>query len=170
MPIGRKLALALGLLTAIGLDCAKAWAQFTSSIDGTVTDPSGGGNAYAQATGDIYNNEFGVNMHANGARTESNSFLVDSESVTSSQRNGVANVNPNTENVQEVRVSVNNFSAEYGRNAGALVNIITKSGTNDWHGSVGTYYSNDSLQEKNVFQSSIPNFKRTEYAWGLGRP
>ena len=131
---------------------------------------SGGGNAYAQASGDIYNNEFGVNMHANGARTESNSFLVDSESVTSSQRNGVANVNPNTENVQEVRVSVNNFSAEYGRNAGALVNIITKSGTNDWHGSFGTYFSNDSLQEKNVFQSSIPSFKRTEYAWGLGGP
>ena len=301
MPTGRRLALSLGLLMALALSGSQAWAQFTSSIDGTVTDPSGalvpaatvtatnedtgvaqtvltssagyfrfpalsaapyslkvslsgfktkvlehirlqaaqtrtvnvalelgaagaeevtvtaeaplvetaegrvsglieenqvkdipligrnffnlvvltpgvtglasgGGNAYAQATGDIYNNEFGVNMHANGARTESNSFLVDSESVTSSQRNGVANVNPNTENVQEVRVSVNNFSAEYGRNAGALVNIITKSGTNDWHGSVGTYFSNDSLQEKNVFQSSIPSFKRTEYAWGVGGP
>lgn len=139
-------------------------------VPGVTGLASGGGNAYAQASGDIYNNEFGVNMHANGARTESNSFLVDSESVTSSQRNGVANVNPNTENVQEVRVSVNNFSAEYGRNAGALVNIITKSGTNDWHGSVGTYFSNDSLQQKNVFQSAIPDFKRTEYAWGLGGP
>src|SRR5262249_38376010 len=72
---------------------------------GVVGRAAGGGQAYAQAVGDIYNNEYGVNMNANGARTESNSFLVDSANVTSSQRNGVTNVNPNTENVQEVRVS-----------------------------------------------------------------
>jgi hypothetical protein len=131
---------------------------------------SGGGNAYAQATGDIFNNEFGVNLHANGARTESNSFLVDSGNVTSSQRNGVANVNPNAESVQEVRVSVNNFSAEYGRNASALVNIITKSGNNEWHGSAAMYFTNQGLQEKNVFQKSIPDFSRKEYSWGLGGP
>ncbi len=131
---------------------------------------AGGGQAYAQAVGDIYNNEFGVNMNANGARAESNSFLVDSASVTSSQRNGVTNLNPNTENVQEVRVSVNNFSAEYGRNAGALVNIITKNGTNDWHGSFGAYYTNDSLQKKNRFQTKIPDFSRKEYSWGFGGP
>src|SRR5262245_14941661 len=65
---------------------------------------SGGGQAYAQATNDIYNNEYGVNLNANGARAESNSFLVDSASINSSQRNGVANVNPNAESVQEVRV------------------------------------------------------------------
>src|SRR5262249_62011611 len=55
---------------------------------------SGGGNAYAQATGDIFNNEFGVNLHANGARTEAHSFLVDSGNVTSSKRDGVAYVTP----------------------------------------------------------------------------
>src|SRR5262249_39111610 len=76
---------------------------------------SGGGQAYSQATNDIYNNEYGVNLNANGARAESNSFLVDSASVNSTQRNGVANINPNAESVQEVRVAVNNFSAEYGR-------------------------------------------------------
>jgi hypothetical protein len=139
----------------------------TPGVTGTA---SGGGNAYAQATGDIFNNEFGVNLHANGARTESNSFLVDSGNVTSSQRNGVANVNPNAEMVQEVRISVNNFSAEYGRNASALVNIITKSGSNDWHGSLAAYYTNEGLQEKNVFQSSIPDFSRKEYSWGFGGP
>ena len=48
---------------------------------------------------DLYNNEFGVNMNANGARTESNNFLVDSSTVSSSQRSGVVNVNPNAESV-----------------------------------------------------------------------
>src|SRR4029450_6607461 len=94
---------------------------------------------------DLYNNEYGVNMNANGARTESNNFLVDSSTVSSSQRSGVVNINPNSESVQEVRVAVNNFSAEYGRNGSVLVNVITKSGSNALSGSLGTYYTNNHL-------------------------
>ncbi len=66
--------------------------------------PSGGGQAYAQASGDIFNPEYGVNLNANGSRAESNSFLIDSASIDSSQRNGVTNINPNAEDVQEVMV------------------------------------------------------------------
>ena len=95
---------------------------------GVIGRATGGGQAYAQSNADLYNNEFGVNMNANGARTESNNFLVDSSTVSSSQRSGVVNINPNSESVQEVRVAVNNFSAEYGRNGSVLVNVITKSG------------------------------------------
>ena len=119
---------------------------------------TGGGQSYAQSNADIYNNEFGVGMNANGARTESNNFMVDSATVSSSQRNGVANINPNAESVEEVRVLVNNFSAEYGRNGSVLVNVITKSGANDFHGSLGAYYTNDSLQSKNYFQKQTANF------------
>jgi len=50
---------------------------------------SSGGQAYAQATGDIFNPEFGINLNANGSRAESNSFLIDSASIDSTQRNGV---------------------------------------------------------------------------------
>ena len=56
--------------------------------------------------------------------------MVDSGTVSSSQRSGVVNVNPNAESVEEVRVLVNNFNAEYGRNSSVLVNVITKSGSN----------------------------------------
>lgn len=144
----------------------------TPGVTGRAT---GGGQAYAQAQADLYSNEFSVNMNANGARTESNNFMVDSATVSSSQRSGVVNINPNSENVQEVRVAVNNFSAEYGRNGSVLVNIITKSGSNEWHGSFGSYYTNDSLQSKNHFQKLAQNFKhpdfsRTEVSWGLGGP
>jgi hypothetical protein len=144
----------------------------TPGVTGRAT---GGGQAYAQSQSDLYSNEYSVNMNANGARTESNNFMVDSATVSSSQRNGVANINPNSESVQEVRVSVNNFSAEYGRNGSVLVNIITKSGSNEWHGSVGSYHTNESLQTKNHFQKLTPNFEhpdfsRTELSWGFGGP
>src|SRR5437867_11290351 len=144
----------------------------TPGVTGKVT---GGSQSYAQSNADLYNNEFGVGMNANGARTESNNFMVDSATVSSSQRNGVANINPNAESVEEVRVLVNNFSAEYGRNGSVLVNVITKSGANDLHGSFGGYYTNDSMQSKNYFQNLVAGFKhpsygRKEFSWGLGGP
>ena len=142
---------------------------------GVVGRATGGGQAYAQSNADLYNNEYSVNMSANGARTESNNFMVDSATVSSSQRNGVTNINPNAESVEEVRVLVNNFSAEYGRNGSVLVNVITKSGANDFHGSVGAYYTNNSMQSKNYFQKQqtgfkIPDFGRKEFSWGVGGP
>ena len=131
---------------------------------------SSGGQAYAQATGDIFNPEFGINLNANGSRAESNSFLIDSASIDSSQRSGVTNVNPNAEDVQEVRVAANNYSAEFGRNGAALVNIITKQGSNDWHGTVGFYHTDNALQARNEFQTKVPVFRRNEGAWSLGGP
>jgi hypothetical protein len=136
---------------------------------------SGGGQAYAQSNADIFINEYSVAMNANGARTESNNFMVDSSTISSSQRSGVVNVTPNPEVVDEVRVSVNNFTAESGRNGSVVVNIVTKSGSNDWHGSGSLFYTNDSMQGKNQFQKRVPNFKhadfsRKETAWGFGGP
>jgi carboxypeptidase family protein len=142
---------------------------------GVIGRATGGGQAYAQSQADLYNNEYGVNMNANGARTESNNFLVDSSTVSSSQRSGVVNVNPNSESVQEVRVAVNNFSAEYGRNGSVLVNVITKSGSNALSGSLNGFYTNNSMQAKNYFQKQAagfkhPDFGRTEVSWGVGGP
>jgi hypothetical protein len=132
---------------------------------------SGGGQAYAQASGDIFNPEYGVNLNANGSRAESNSFLIDSASIDSSQRSGVTNINPNAEDVQEVRVAANNFSSEFGRNGAALVNIITKQGSNKWHGTLGFYHTDNKLQAANEFQSAgVPVFRRNEGAWSFGGP
>src|SRR5437879_8331455 len=89
--------------------------------------PSGCGQAYAQATGDVFSAEYGVNLNANGQRAESNNFQVDNASVNGSPRGGVSNFSPSADAVQELRVSVNNFSAESGRNSSASVNVVTKS-------------------------------------------
>lgn len=150
---------------------------------------AGGGQAYAQASADIFNTEFGVTQNANGQRGESNSYLVDSASVNASPRGGVANLTPNSDSVQELRVSVNNFSAEYGRNSSLLVNVVTKSGTNDYHGTGGWFHTNNHLISRNAFQKqfqadgvtctikrhdgscdALPVLRRNEYNWSFGGP
>ena len=133
--------------------------------------PSGGGQAYAQATGDIFSAEYGVNMNANGQRAESNNFSVDGASVNGSPRGGVSNFSPSADAVQELRVSVNNFSAEYGRNSSASVNVVTKSGSNAFHGTAGWYHTNNQLTARNsIFQPKVPVFRRNEANATLGGP
>jgi Carboxypeptidase regulatory-like domain len=132
--------------------------------------PSGGGQAYAQATGDIFSAEYGVNLNGNGQRAESNGFLVDSANVGASPRGGVTNVNPAADTVQELRVAVNNYSAEYGRNSSVLVNVVTKSGTNDYHGTLGWFHTNNRLQARTFTQTQTPVFRRNEVSWTFGGP
>jgi hypothetical protein len=132
--------------------------------------PSGGGQAYAQATGDIFSAEYGVNLNGNGQRAESNGFLVDSANVGATPRGGVTNVNPNADAVQELRISVNNYSAENGRNSSVLVNVLTKSGTNDFHGTIGWFHTNNRLQSRTFTQTEVPVFRRNEANWSLGGP
>ena len=132
--------------------------------------PSGGGQAYAQATGDVFSAEYGVNLNGNGQRAESNGFLVDSANVGATPRGGVTNVNPAADTVQELRVSVNNYSSEYGRNSSVLVNVVTKSGTNDYHGTVGWFHTNNRLQARTFTQTKVPVFRRNEASWTFGGP
>jgi hypothetical protein len=132
--------------------------------------PSGGGQAYAQATGDIFSAEYGVNLNGNGQRAESNGFLVDSANVGATPRGGVTNMNPSADTVQELRVSVNNYSSEYGRNSSVLVNIVTKGGTNDYHGTIGWFHTNNRLQARTFTQTKVPVFRRNEANWTFGGP
>ena len=83
--------------------------------------PSGGSQAYAATNVDVFIPEYGVNMSGGGLRTEQNRFSLDSSNVTSMVRGGVVNITPNAESIQELRVSVNNFSAENGAGAGAAL-------------------------------------------------
>ncbi|MGO9269248.1 MAG: carboxypeptidase regulatory-like domain-containing protein [Terriglobia bacterium] len=138
---------------------------------------SGGGNSYAQATGDIFNAEYGVSMNANGQRSESNQFSVDGANVNGAPRGGVTNLTPNADSVQEVRVMTNNFSAENGRNAAAIVSIVSKAGTNDYHGTMSWFHSDTHLNARNIFQtnggyndSGAPEFLRNEFAGSFGGP
>ena len=143
--------------------------------------PSGGSASYAQANADIFNTEFGISLSANGQRAEANSFLVDGGSANGSPRGGVSNLVPNADSIQELRVSVNNFTTEWGRNSSSVTNIITKSGTNAIHGTMGYFFTNNSLTAGNIFQTDtieryngtynkLPVFQRNEGNWSVGGP
>ncbi|MBI4465322.1 MAG: hypothetical protein HY647_11515, partial [Acidobacteria bacterium] len=73
--------------------------------------------------------------------------------------------------VREFKVITNPFSAEYGRMAGGQVQVVTKSGTNEFHGSVYEYLRNDNLDARNFFDgSTLPEFKRNQFGFSLGGP
>jgi Carboxypeptidase regulatory-like domain len=84
----------------------------------------------------------GTNFSTNGSRARSNGFMIDGQDSNAPVSTGRAQVMNNPEVVQEFRLITNQFSAEYGRAAGSVVSLVTKSGSNDFHGS-GFWFHND---------------------------
>jgi hypothetical protein len=109
-------------------------------------------------------------INANGQRVDSNSFTVDDMNANSISRGGRSEVTPNLETVAEVRVVANNFSAVQGRNMGAQVSVVTKSGTNEFHGAVWEYHRNNKLQSRNLFQANVPGSRYNQFGTGVGGP
>lgn len=108
--------------------------------------------------------------NANGMRADGNSITIDDSSVNSISRGGRAEVTPNVETVAEVRVTTNNFSADQGRNMGAQVSIVTKSGTNEFHGSLWEYHGDSALMARNFFDAKTPVSRRNQFGYGVGGP
>jgi hypothetical protein len=127
---------------------------------------------------DIFNAANAPSVTANGQRGSSNGFYVDDTSVNDNPDGGSAKLSPNVESIQEVRVSVNNYSAQYGRNSSVLTQITTKSGTNQLHGSLFEYHTDNKLTARNVFQNTpdpitgriIPVSRRNEFGGSVGLP
>lgn len=88
----------------------------------------------------------GVGISANGNRGRSNNFQIDGQDNNDNSVAGPSTFISNTEAVGEYQIITNNFSAEFGRNSGAQINIITKPGTNEFHGSVFEYYRGQRLR------------------------
>ncbi len=82
----------------------------------------------------IFQTENQVQAIADGQRVSANDYVLDGVSVNSLEWGGAAVVTPNPESVQEIAVASNTFSAQDGRNSGAQVKVISKNGTNNFHG------------------------------------
>ena len=96
----------------------------------------------------------------NGNRGESNSLLVDGGTNLDSGSNGSQMNNVGIDFIQEVKIETSNFSAEYGRQSGAAINVITRSGTNKFSGSAFEFLRNDALDELNYFSPVGANGKK----------
>jgi hypothetical protein len=123
--------------------------SFMALVSLTAGITGSGGNDPFQA-------EAQINISANGQRGEQNGFAVDSGTVSSMVRHGRTNMQPNIEAIQEMQVTVNNFSAESAADAGVNVNVVTKGGTNQYHGTLAWYHQNDVFQSRTMFQN-VPN-------------
>ncbi len=129
-----------------------------------------GGGASGNAGQDSFQTQPGFQINSAGQRQETNEYQVDGSSVNGNSRDGIANLTPQPDTVQEVRVAAAAFTAERGRNSGALIEVYTKSGTNQIHGTLSEFHTNNQLTSRTVFQSAIPAFRRNEFGGVIGGP
>jgi Carboxypeptidase regulatory-like domain len=105
----------------------------------------------------------------NGGRGRSNNYSVNGGDGNDLFANLPA-VEPSPDTIEEFRVITNSFDAEYGRNSGAVVNVVTKSGTNDYHGSIFEFFRNKDLNAKGFYDPVKPDFQQNQFGGVLGGP
>jgi len=109
------------------------------------------------------------NVSVNGQRESSNAFLVNGGDVSEGRNFGTAII-PNLDSVAEFRLITNSFDAEYGRFSGAVMNAITKSGSNSVHGTAFEFLRNDKLDSRGFFDPQRGILKRNQFGYAVGGP
>ena len=123
------------------------------------------------------NAQGGINFNSNGSRNATADVLIDGASASNfDQNSGLNNVlyTPSVDSVEEFKVQQANFTAEYGFSAGALINVVTRSGTNQFHGSVYEFFRNSVMDANNWFNNKngqpISALKRNDFGGSVGGP
>src|ERR1700683_3023348 len=109
------------------------------------------------------------NISVNGQRETANAFLVNGGDVREGRNLGAGLV-PNLDSIEEFRLITNSFDAEYGKFSGAVINAITKSGTNGFHGDAFEFLRNDKLDARNFFAPSKSELRRNQFGYAAGGP
>ena len=124
----------------------------------------------------IYGSDSPGAVSVNGGRGRSNNFSVNGGDANDLFAN-LPTVQPSPDSIQEFRVLTNTFDAEYGRNSGSVVNVVTKSGTNDLHGSVYEFFRNKVLNANPYCLTAAeglpcdkPQFNQNQFGGTLGGP
>ena len=104
-----------------------------------------------------------------GNREDTVNFMINGVNLNDMVQNQIT-FQPSINTVQEFKVDNSTFSAEYGRNSGAIVNIATRSGANEFHGEAFEFLRNEALDARNFFNAAKPPFKRNQFGGALGGP
>lgn len=128
------------------------------------------------------NSTQGGALSVNGAREQANNFLLDGVDNNDPYINQYVAL-PSVDAIQEFKVQSSDYSAEYGRTGGAQINVVLKSGTNEFHGGLFEYFRNRSMDGKNYFDlpdctassapgtcAGIPGLQRNQFGGTLGGP
>jgi len=131
----------------------------------TSSTSSGGGFGAIAPSGGLDPGEFSVN----GQRESANGFMLNGANVEEGVANGAAII-PNLDSISEFRILTSNFDAEYGNYSGGLVSVVTKSGSNQFHGSVFEFLRNTDLDARGFFDPGRPQFNQNQFGGTLGGP
>lgn len=116
-----------------------------------------------------YGDSGGAALSVNGLREQFNNFLLDGVDNNEALVNSAA-IFPPVEGIEEFRVVTSGAPAEFGRAAGAVINIITKGGTNEFHGSAYEFHRNEALDARPAFAREKLDFLRNQFGGSLGGP
>lgn len=117
----------------------------------------------------IYGSDRAGVVSVNGGRGRDNNYTVNG-GEGNDMFAGLPAIQPSPDSIQEFRVLTNTFDAEYGRNSGAVVNVVTKSGTNDWHGNAYEFFRNKNLNATGFFDSEKLDYLQNQFGATLGGP
>ena len=125
---------------------------------------------FTQVAYGMYNDQF---VSINGARPNQNTFIMDGGHVAEPGFNGPG-IFPPMDSVQEYKVQTNNHSAEFSNAAGGVVNVVTKGGTNQYHGDIYEFLRNNALDANDFFLNSagqpIPPYRFNQFGGTIGGP
>src|SRR6202045_2833060 len=127
----------------------------------------------AVGAGDRGQRGFGTQMTVNGGRPAQNNYRLDGTSIndySNSAPGSVLGTDLGSDAVAEFSVLSSSYPAEYGRSSGGVINAITRSGTNEFHGSVYEFLRNSALDASNFFDATKPPFKRNQFGVTAGGP
>ena len=133
----------------------RAWVTLEQLVPGVVSGSDRFGSNYAYAT--------------NGSESQQNSFLINGADSMDLRLN-LPLVVPSADSIGEFNLIDSTINPEYGRNSGAILNAILKSGTNEFHGTVFEFFRDTSLNTHNFFQRTVPIFHQNQYGGVLTGP
>ena len=145
--------------------------QLGTLIPGVVAPPGGLGGQSGDATPGGFGNATG-GFNVNGMRNQSNNFLMDGATNNDTFNTGFV-LRPPPDAIEEFKILTHAFQAEYGRNAGSVVNVVTKSGSNRLSGSLWEFNRDDALQARNYFapqNQPKPELKQNQFGAAIGGP
>jgi hypothetical protein len=134
------------------------------NISGLVTLQPG----MAQDTGSM--GWMGPQWIANGNRGETLTGTLDNSDISDAEMGTLQFTNFNLDAIAEFKVLQSNYSAQYGQGGGTITEIVSKTGTNQFHGSAFEFVRNDKFDSSNYFATSVPPFKRNEFGATFGGP
>ena len=109
------------------------------------------------------------NQSISGQREDANGFLVNGSDVKE-EMNGGSSIIPNLDSISEFRVLTNNFDAEFGNYSGGIVNVVTKSGTDRFHGNAFEFLRNTDLDARSYFSPQRDTFQQNQFGGTFGGP